>query len=89
MVGDGERKGLWRGRERNILLGDEIPKIVDDFVAYALEVLNDELKDQRHLLKHENGEEHQKEIEQRIEQLKRGIKYLKEYKEETWGKLGK
>lgn len=58
-----------------------MPKLVDDFVAYALEVLEDELKDQRHLLKHENGEEHRKEIEVRIEQLKRAIKYLKEYKE--------
>ena len=60
-----------------------MPKLVDDFVAYALEVLADELRDQRELLKHENGEEHRKEIEQRIEQLKRAIKYLKEYKEET------
>ena len=61
-----------------------MPKLVDDFVAYALEVLNDELKDQRMLLKHEKEETTEREeVEQRIEQLKRAIKYLKEYKEET------
>ena len=81
MVGDGERKASGRGRERNLLLSDKMEKIVEDCVAYAKEVLGEELKDQRHLLKHENGEEHRKEIEVRIEQLKNGIKYLKEYKE--------
>ena len=59
-----------------------MPKPVDDFVAYALEVLNDELKDQRELLRHEKDEKAMEEIEVRIEQLKRAIKYLKEYKEE-------
>jgi len=58
-------------------------KLVDDFVAYALEVLADELRDQRLLLKHEREETTEREeIEIRIEQLKRAIKYLKEYKEE-------
>lgn len=60
-----------------------MPKPVDDSVAYALEVLNDELKDQRHVLKTMYvNEERKPEFEIRIEQLKRAIKYLKEYKEE-------
>ena len=53
-------------------------------VTYALEVLADELRDQRALLKdaEQHGDTYREEIEERIEQLKRAIKYLKEYKEE-------
>jgi|GEM_PF-5570831 len=58
-------------------------KLVEGFVAYALEVLADELRDQRMLLKHEKEEKDQKKIEARIEQLKEGIKILKDRKEET------
>ena len=52
-------------------------------IEYALEVLNDEIKDQRHILKTGYVNEERKwEFEQRIEQLKTGIKILKEYEEE-------
>ena len=51
-------------------------------IEYALEVLNDEIKDQRHILKTMYvAEERREEFEQRIEQLKAGIKILKEHKE--------
>ncbi len=59
-----------------------MPKLVDDSVAYAIEISTEELKDQRELLGHEKDEKVMEEIETRIEQLKRAIKYLKEYKEE-------
>ena len=51
-------------------------------IEYAKKVLNEELRDQRDLLKDAQDEEHRKEIETRIEQLKAGIKILKEYEEE-------
>lgn len=62
-----------------------MPKPTDDSVAYALEISTEELKDQRALLKdaEQHGDVYREEIEERIEQLKRAIKYLKEYKEET------
>lgn len=57
-------------------------KLVEDWIAYAKEVLEDDLETQHNILKTMGvNEEHKGEFEQRIAWLKRAIKYLKEYKE--------
>jgi len=58
----------------------DIPK---QDLEYVFEVLGDDLKDQKDLLKYEKDEDGKREIEVRIEQLKRGIKIIKEYLKEA------
>ena len=48
-------------------------------LEYVFKVFNEELADQKALLKDEQDESGRAEIESRIEQLKRGIKIVKEY----------
>ena len=52
-------------------------------LEYVFKVFNEELADQKALLKDEQDENGRAEIESRISQLKRGIKIVKEYLKEA------
>ena len=53
--------------------------IAEQNLEYVFKVFNEELADQKALLKDEQDENGRAEIESRISQLKRGIKIVKEY----------
>ena len=56
-------------------------KVIKQPPGYVFVILNEDLKDQRDLLKDAQDEEHEKEIEARIAELKKWIKIVKEHKE--------
>jgi len=56
-------------------------KVIKQPPGYVFVLLNEDLKDQRDLLKDAQDEEHEKEIEARIAELKKWIKIVKEHKE--------
>jgi len=57
--------------------------IPEQNLEYVFKVFNEELADQKALLKDEQDENGRAEIESRISQLKRGIKIVKEYLKEA------
>jgi len=56
-------------------------KVIKQPPGYVFVLLNEDLKDQRDLLKDAQDEEHEKEIEARIAELIKWIKIVKEHKE--------